>query len=153
LEKTTLRGALAAVISFTLALAFGRPLIAWLRGRFREPIKSASDRVVELHAAKGATPTMGGLFITAGIVGSALLLADLTNPLVWLGIVLVVALTALGAIDDLAKLRSSSRGLSPRAKLIGQTMISLAIAAAVYLLHRGAPGNLDLHIPLVGANL
>ena len=68
LEKTTLRGALAAVISFALALLFGRQLIAWLRGRFREPIKTASPRVAELHAAKEATPTMGGLFIAAGIV-------------------------------------------------------------------------------------
>ena len=42
LEKTTLRGALAAVVSFALALAFGRQWIAWLNRRFREPIKTAS---------------------------------------------------------------------------------------------------------------
>ena len=133
-----------------LALAFGRQLIAWLRQRFREPIKSASARVAELHQAKQATPTMGGLFITAGIVGSTLLLADLSQALVWLGMALVLALAALGAIDDLAKLRSASRGLAPRAKLIGQTAIAVTIASAVYLVHRHTPGNLDLHVPLAG---
>ena len=108
--------------------------------RFREPIKTASPRVAELHQAKQATPTMGGLFIIAGIVGSTLLLADLTNALVWLGMALVLALAALGAVDDLAKLRSATRGLSPRAKLTGQTAIAVAIASAVYLVHRHTPG-------------
>ncbi|HEY1784271.1 MAG TPA: phospho-N-acetylmuramoyl-pentapeptide-transferase [Pirellulales bacterium] len=153
LEKTTLRGAMAAVISFALALLFGRQLIAWLRRRFREPIKTASPRVAELHAAKQATPTMGGLFIAAGIVISTALLADMSNPLVWLGVALTVALAALGAVDDLAKLRSSARGLSPHAKLAGQSAIALAVALAVYAQHRHTPGALELHLPLVGVSL
>jgi phospho-N-acetylmuramoyl-pentapeptide-transferase len=153
LEKTTLRGALAAVIAFAFALVFGRQLIAWLRGRFREPIKTASPRVAQLHAAKEATPTMGGLFIAAGIVISTLLLTDIGNPLVWLGVALTVALAALGALDDLAKLRSAARGLSPRAKLAGQSVISLAVALAVYAQHRHTPGALELHFPLVGVSL
>ncbi|HTU27545.1 MAG TPA: phospho-N-acetylmuramoyl-pentapeptide-transferase [Pirellulales bacterium] len=153
LEKTTLRGALAAVVSFALALACGRQLIAWLRRRFREPIKSASARVVELHAAKQATPTMGGLFIAAGITVSTALLADLGNPLVWLGLALTLSLAALGAIDDLAKLRTAARGLSPRAKLAGQTAIALFVALVVYFEHRHTPGALELRLPLLGISL
>ncbi|HEX4146354.1 MAG TPA: phospho-N-acetylmuramoyl-pentapeptide-transferase [Pirellulales bacterium] len=153
LEKTTLRGALAAVIGFALALLFGRQLIAWLHGRFREPIKTASARVAQLHAAKQATPTMGGLFIAAGIVISTALLADMRNPLVWLGVLLTIALAALGAIDDLAKLRTAARGLSPRAKLAGQSIIALAVALGVYAQHRHTPGALALDLPLVGISL
>jgi phospho-N-acetylmuramoyl-pentapeptide-transferase len=153
LEKTVLRGALAAVISFALALVFGRQLIAWLHGRFREPIKTASPRVAQLHAAKEATPTMGGLFIAAGIIISTALMADMSNPLVWLGVALAVALATLGAVDDLAKLRSAARGLSPRAKLAGQSLIALAVALAVYAQHRHTPGALALHLPLVGVSL
>jgi phospho-N-acetylmuramoyl-pentapeptide-transferase len=148
LEKTTLRAAFAALISFALALVFGGRWITWLRQHFREPIKTASARVAELHATKAATPTMGGLFIAAGIVASTVMLADMTNPLVFWGVVTAVALTGLGAIDDLAKLRSSKRGLSARVKLAGQTAIALVVALAVYALHRQTPDALQLHVPL-----
>ncbi len=128
LEKTTLRAALAAFISFALALVFGGRLITWLRRHFREPIKTASPRVAELHAAKQATPTMGGLFIAAGIVISTALLADMSNPLVWLGVALTVALAALGAVDDLAKLRTfEARHVGAGVKLTGQSVIALVV--------------------------
>ncbi len=110
LGKITSRAALAAALSFVLAVLLGGRLIAWLRARFREPIKSASPQLVELHAAKQWTPTMGGLFIVAGIAASTVLCADLANPFIQVALALMLALTALGAVDDLAKLRTSAAG-------------------------------------------
>ena len=91
------------------------------RRRFREPIKSDSPELCRLHQGKQATPTMGGLFIVAGLGGSLLLAGDLTNRYLLLALGVTGGLTLLGAIDDLVKLRSERRGLSARSKLAGQT--------------------------------
>ena len=69
LGKITARASLAALVSFLLAVILGPRSIAWLARRFREPIKSDSPEICRLHQAKQATPTMGGLFIVAGLVG------------------------------------------------------------------------------------
>ena len=65
LEKITFRASLAAVASFLLAMLLGPRLIAYLKRRYREPIKCDSAAVAELHRHKQSTPTMGGLFIVA----------------------------------------------------------------------------------------
>ena len=75
-EKITPRAALAAGVSFAVAVLLGPRWIAWLDGRFREPIKSDSPDVVRLHRQKQATPTMGGLFIVAALLASVLLFGD-----------------------------------------------------------------------------
>jgi phospho-N-acetylmuramoyl-pentapeptide-transferase len=137
LHKITARAAVAAAISF-------------LRARFREPIKSASPKIEELHAAKRWTPTMGGLFIVAGVAISSLVCADLSIPFVAIAILLMLALTVLGAVDDLAKLRTSKRGLSARTKLAVQFVIATSAALAVYHLHRHTPGALEIQGPLGG---
>ena len=153
LHKITPRAAVAAAVSFLLAVLLGRPMIAWLQARFREPIKSASAKVEQLSAAKQWTPTMGGLFIVAGIATSAIVCADLSNPFVAIAILLVLALAALGAVDDLAKLRTAARGLSARSKLAVQIVIATFAVLAVYQLHRHTPGALELHSPLGGPAL
>ena len=56
-DKSSPRALLASGVSFTVALILGPHLIAWLRDRFREPIKSDSPKLCELHQAKQATPT------------------------------------------------------------------------------------------------
>src|SRR5947209_6163591 len=85
LAKITARAALAALGSFLLAVLLGPRSIAWLARRFREPIKSDSPELRRMHAAKRATPTMGGLFIMAALVGSMLLAGDLANRYLLLG--------------------------------------------------------------------
>jgi len=116
LDKVTLRASLAAVASFVLALLLGPRLIVWLQARFREPIKSASAEVTQLHQAKRETPTMGGIFIIAGLVASTLAFGDWKNPYLPVMIVVAVALGILGAYDDLVKLTTRARGISARTK-------------------------------------
>ncbi len=65
----------------------------------------------------------------------------------------MLALTILGAVDDLAKLRTATRGLSVRSKLAAQVAIAVAAALAVYQLHRQTPGALDIQVPLGGPSL
>jgi phospho-N-acetylmuramoyl-pentapeptide-transferase len=131
LDKITLRAAMAAGASFVLAIICGNRMIAWLERRFREPIKSASADVARLHDGKRATPTMGGIFIVAGLVASAVTFADWANPYLAVVILLVLALAAVGACDDLIKLKTPARGMRPRVKLVAQTAIAIAIAMLV----------------------
>ena len=149
LAKITLRGALAAMASFVLALAIGPRLIVWLRRHFREPIKSDSPRVRELHRAKEATPTMGGLFLVAGLVAGLLVFGDLGNPFVQVALLLTLGLAAVGAVDDLAKLRGSGNGISWRAKLLGQLLVAGAAAWLLYQHHAASPEAMLLRIPLL----
>ncbi|NUQ63215.1 MAG: phospho-N-acetylmuramoyl-pentapeptide-transferase [Pirellulales bacterium] len=148
-EKITLRASLAAVVSFMLAMFLGPRLIEWLRRRFREPIKCDSARLCELHRPKEATPTMGGLFLVAGLVGGVLLLADLRNAYMHAALVVTAGLAAVGAVDDLTKLRGTGKGLSARKKLLGQAAVATAAAVIVYHRHAALPAALDLRIPLV----
>jgi phospho-N-acetylmuramoyl-pentapeptide-transferase len=148
-DKITSRAALAALSSFALTLVCGPRWIGWLKRHFREPIKSASDEVARLHRDKQWTPTMGGLFIVGGLVGSTLLFADLTNPLVAIALALAVGLTIVGACDDWIKLATKARGLRATVKLAWQMAIALAVAVMVYRTQDAVP----LTIPLVGTQV
>ncbi|HYW79520.1 MAG TPA: phospho-N-acetylmuramoyl-pentapeptide-transferase [Thermoguttaceae bacterium] len=147
LGKITFRAALAAMVGFLLAVLLGPRWIAWLRCRFREPIKCDSAEVRRLHQDKQFTPTMGGLFIIAGLIVGVMLFGDLANPYVQVALLVVVGLTAIGAADDLVKLRGSASGISARAKMAGQ--LAVATVAAILLYHQQAtvPDGLLLRIP------
>jgi phospho-N-acetylmuramoyl-pentapeptide-transferase len=153
LGKITARASLAALVSFLLAVILGPRSIAWLACRFREPIKSDSPEIRRLHQGKKATPTMGGLFILAGLAGSLLLAGDLTNRYLLLALGVAGGLAVLGAIDDLVKLRSDKRGLSAAGKLIGQVLVAAVAALCVYVDHAALPDGLVLPPPLNGAPL
>jgi phospho-N-acetylmuramoyl-pentapeptide-transferase len=148
LAKITARGSLAAMVGFVLAVMLGPKWIAWLALRFREPIKCDSPELCRLNQGKNATPTMGGLFILAGLAGSLLLAGDLTNRYLLLALAVTGGLTLLGAIDDLVKLRSEKNGISARSKLSGQIVIATAAAFYLYYDHASLPDGLTLPPPL-----
>ncbi len=147
IQRITLRASLAAIVSFLMALALGPALIAWLRHRFREPIKSASPTIEQLHEHKRSTPTMGGIFIVAGIVASGLVLGNLSNPYLQVGLITAVGLAAVGAVDDWTKLTTNTRGLSARTKLLGQCVVAGTAALLLYRADMNIPGGLDLTVP------
>lgn len=149
----TARTALAAVTSFIAAVALGPLVIRWLKANFRERIASASDRLNELHAHKGQTPTMGGLFIVAAIAAAVLLWGDLRSVYVQIALFVAVAFGMLGAADDWTKLRTTRRGLTARQKLGVQTVLALIAAGWLYLEQVSQPGGTDLVFPFGGAAL
>ena len=151
LAKITLRAALAGLGSFLLAVVLGPVWIRWLQRRFREPIRSGSAELNRLHADKQATPTMGGLFVVAAVAGAVLLLGQIINPMMLAAVVVLLGLGALGAVDDLIKLRTSRNGMTARSKMAGQ--IAVAAVAAMILLehHATVPDGLSLHVPLIGS--
>ncbi len=151
-EKITFRGSLAAMVSFTLAVLLGPRIIRWLGQRFCEPNVSDSAEIQRLHREKHATPTMGGLFIVAGLIAGLVVFGDLSNRYVQAALIVTLGLTLLGAADDLMKLRGFGRGLSPRGKLLGQTAVATIAALLVWQYQASLGQPFPIRLPLVGSS-
>ncbi len=124
----------------TLLLAFwlGPKIIRWLKSKQGEgqPIRAVGP---ETHQAKKGTPTMGGLIILLSFFISALLWADLTNPYVWIVLLVTLGFGLIGFFDDYLKLtKRNTDGVSGKVRLAVQTVISLTAAVAVA--HLSSPG-------------
>lgn len=115
-------GALICALLFTILTGpwFLKKLTALKVG---QPILS----YVPEHQAKAGTPTMGGILIMAGVVFSTLLWADLSNVYIWLTLFVFVGFGVVGFVDDFTKIRHhENKGLSPRAKMLGLIVVSVA---------------------------
>ena len=143
----------AGLLSLLLSLVCGPHLIRWLKSRFTERIVSDSATLNELHAAKKNTPTMGGLLISGTTILGILCFNDTSAPLTWLFCGTVLSLTLLGASDDWIKLRTHRKGMTARQKLSGQTIIAIASATGIYMLHRESGSSGIVHIPGIDAQL
>jgi phospho-N-acetylmuramoyl-pentapeptide-transferase len=96
---------------------------------------------------KQGTPTMGGLMMLIGITVATLLWADLSNPYVWVVLLLTLAFGLIGLYDDYLKVtRSSSKGFTGKVKFLVECVVA---AAAVYALAQigEAPMSSSLTFP------
>lgn len=125
-----LSGALAAVCS----LMGTRIAIGWFtRHGFGQPIR---DDGPTTHHVKRGTPTMGGLVILLS-AGAAYLAATIVtggwpSASAWLVLSLFWGCGAVGFFDDFLKVSTqNNRGLSSRAKLVGQTLVALVFGVLV----------------------
>lgn len=98
------------------------------------------------HQSKKNTPTMGGLLLLLAATVSTMLWSDLTNPLVWLAVLVTCGFGLIGFVDDAMKLgKRGSKGLSERGKLVGQFAVgTLAMAWLFY----GGVAEYDAHLYL-----
>ncbi len=84
----------------------------------------------ESHLVKQGTPTMGGIIM---LVAATVVVAILAEPVpeTWLILAAVLLTGALGLFDDASKVaHERSLGLTPKAKLVGQFVISTAFVLA-----------------------
>ena len=112
-----------------ISLVFGSAIIRWLRGfqRGGQPIRE--DGPARHIVEKKGTPTMGGVLILLGLVGSTLLWADLRNGFVWAVLFITCGYGALGFADDWLKVtKRNTKGVSGRAKLLVQAGLGLVTA-------------------------
>lgn len=144
------RAAAAMGLSLLLVLLAGPRTIVWLRARVVDQNNSPSERLRELHAAKSLTPTMGGLLVLVAMVLVVLLLGDLANHYVEIGLLLLAGLAVVGMLDDLKKV-VTGRGESAHAKLMGQFLVAIPVAIAVYTQQSQAGGSLEFSLPVVGS--
>jgi len=127
----TFRTGLSVMSSMAIVFLIGGPFIRFIEShKFTGPIR---DDGPEQHIVKKiGTPTMGGVLILIGILFGTLLWADLNNIYVWILLMVATSFGLLGAVDDYLKIkRNNSKGISFRAKIIWQIVLSLI---AVFLL-------------------
>jgi phospho-N-acetylmuramoyl-pentapeptide-transferase len=127
----TFRTGLSVMSSMTIVFLIGGPFIRFIEShKFTGPIRD--DGPEEHIVKKIGTPTMGGVLILIGILFGTLLWADLNNIYVWILLMVATSFGLLGAVDDYLKIkRNNSKGISFRAKIIWQIVLSLI---AVFLL-------------------
>lgn len=150
----TFRVAMAGLTAFVFALWWGAPTIRWLKGHRVVEDLTKTD-LVPVALAQGAvdkrdTPTMGGSFLVAALIVSVLLWGRLDNVHVVLAIILTAGMAAVGFVDDYKKLTiPRSKGLTPRAKMVGLTVVvgGVLLALAYYSQSTGRDTLLNLYPP------
>jgi phospho-N-acetylmuramoyl-pentapeptide-transferase len=86
------------------------------------------------HLGKAGTPTMGGVLIVAAITLATLLWSDLTDPFIWIALLVLLGFAVVGFIDDyLMQIKKQSKGLTVRSKLVLQAGLALLAGLLVYL--------------------
>ena len=141
----TFRAAMAALMALVVSFLLGPWLIRVLTEK--QIGQQIRDDGPASHSAKAGTPTMGGTIIILALALSTLLLADLSNPYVWLALAGTIGFGVVGFLDDYLKLsRKNSKGLPPRAKLIGQFAIAFMVATILCVFLKF---NTELGIPFV----
>lgn len=127
----TFRTGASLFTSAFIVFLFGPTIINSLRIRQGkgQPIRADGPQT---HFKKAGTPTMGGLMILAGIVGSSLLWADLSNVYVVATLLVTLGFGAIGFYDDYLKVtKQTNAGFSGRTRLIAE--FTIAIVACVLL--------------------
>jgi phospho-N-acetylmuramoyl-pentapeptide-transferase len=143
------RAVMALIISFTIVLLLGKPMAAWLvRQKIKDNPEFHNKTLNDIMRAgnKSNTPTMGGILITGTILFSTLLLADLSTReqgfYVWMALLCMLWLCAVGLVDDWLKLTRARRvpgsrdGLYSWEKLLLQ--LGLAVLLGIFIHHYGS---------------
>lgn len=132
------RAVVAVLMAFVIVWALGptviRMLVRLKIGDRPEFDHAALNRIMQ---GKQNTPTMGGVLVSLAVFVVVLLLADLRNFYVIMGLVCLVWLASLGAVDDWLKLtahrRSGTRdGLRLWEKLVFQVALGVMLALFIY---------------------
>lgn len=135
----TFRAGGAVMTALIICWLIGPAVIRWLKAKQTEgqPILSYLE---ETHGKKKGTPTMGGIMMLVAIGISTFLWADLSNPYVWLALLVTLGFGCIGAMDDYRKLtnRKNTAGLSGRVRLLMEFTIALTVVWAVMQLQPAA---------------
>lgn len=132
-SSLTLRALLAVLTALGFSMVFGNKVIDKLRKlKFGQAIR---DDGPQSHLAKTGTPTMGGILILASIGVTTLAWAKLTNPYVWIVLVVMVVFGAVGWADDWLKIKHKNpKGLSAKKKYFWLSVGALFAGVSLYLI-------------------
>lgn len=138
-EQLGFRAVAAIILAFLIVTLSAPKVIRWL------VLQKIGDRpefdradLNELTKSKSNTPTMGGIMIVGSILLTVLILGDMTNRYVVLGIIVLVWMAGLGGADDWLKLTAvrrgggSRQGLKSWEKLLFQLGLGFLVGFFVY---------------------
>jgi phospho-N-acetylmuramoyl-pentapeptide-transferase len=145
----TFRTGGAAMTALLVSFVLGPRVIRWLKAKQSEGQPIREDGPESHLLTKKGTPTMGGVLILLALAIATLLWADLGNGYVWVVLIVTLGFGLIGFADDFLKLTSrSSRGLSGRVKLLGQSLVGL-VAALVVIWLTNPPLATGVAIPVL----
>jgi phospho-N-acetylmuramoyl-pentapeptide-transferase len=122
----TFRSGAAVVTALMIAFLINPMLIRWLKLKQGKGQPIRADGPARHIIEKAGTPTMGGILILIPWIGATLLWANLSNPYVWIALLVTGAFGLLGFLDDYYKVtKRTSDGLTSRSRLL----IEFAVAA------------------------
>jgi phospho-N-acetylmuramoyl-pentapeptide-transferase len=144
----TFRTAFASLTALLIALLVGpwviRKLHEFQIGQY------VRDDGPQSHLKKSGTPTMGGVLIGIAILLPTVLWSDPANPFVWITVFSTLAYGAIGFADDYIKVvQRRSLGLTARAKLFWQGLVSLVIAGSLVGLQQFKLFSTQLSVPFI----
>ncbi len=140
-ENVLFRGGCASLFCFVLIVLIGPWVIRHLiRLKLCDRPEFHHQTLNAMTADKRNVPTMGGVMIIGGILAGTLLFADPWNFYVQMGLMCLIWLGALGAVDDWMKLRraadSTARdGLRSYQKLLFQ--LGLGVLLGYFIFNHG----------------
>lgn len=128
----TVRAAFAALFALVISIIFGKRIINWLASmQLKETIRENVG--LDHHKIKAGTPSMGGIIILLATLVPTILWIRLSNVYALLIIFVMLALGAVGFVDDYIKIiKKDKRGLLGRFKLAGQVTVGLILALVLY---------------------
>ncbi len=144
----TFRTGGALITSALIVFMFGPVIINSLRVRQGkgQPIRADGPQT---HFKKAGTPTMGGLMIMSGIIGSSILWANLSSVYVWVVLMVTLGFGAIGFYDDYMKVTKQSHlGISGKIRLALEFVIA-GLAAWTIMQNGQAPFSSSLTFPFV----
>jgi len=141
----TLRAVLAAMTALMITFMLGPYMIRKLTAyKIGQSVRSDGPQT---HLVKAGTPTMGGALILVSVGITTLLWGDLQNRYIWVVLLTTLGFGAIGWVDDYRKVvHRNPKGLSARAKMIGQSVIALAVAAYLWK-YASVPAQTQLIVP------
>ena len=149
----TFQATCSIVLSFFFCILFGGPVIRWLRKQKIGDLPNFDQAEINrLMEGKRGVPTMGGILIIFSIALTVLLIGKLSNFYVEMGLLCLIWLGAVGAIDDWLKLTTGRRvgsrqGLTSREKLLFQ--IGLGVLLAYFTWYYGSNEEKSLYFPFL----
>jgi len=153
-QYVSFRAGGAAATAFLLSVLLGPLTVRWLK-HFRATAPARLEGLVPqelIDRAKDKTPSMGGILIIASIVVATLLWAVPTNHLLPTFLGTTVSLSALGFLDDFAKVAYRRRdGIDSHTKLMFQFTIAIAAVMSLYAAPETGSYIWELMVPLVKA--
>ncbi len=128
----TFRAGGAVMTSLLITFLLGPWMIGALRARQGKGQPIREDGPQSHLVTKVGTPTMGGLLILLGAIGSTLIWGNLTNAFLWIVLLTTTGFGIIGFADDYLKLRGgSSAGVPGRLKLVFESIIAICAVLAI----------------------
>ncbi|KAB2863217.1 MAG: phospho-N-acetylmuramoyl-pentapeptide-transferase [Bauldia sp.] len=144
----TFRTGGALITSALIVFLFGPAIIDSLRIRQGkgQPIRADGPQT---HFKRAGTPTMGGLMMLTGIVGSVVLWGNLSSTYVWVVMLVMLGFGMIGFYDDYLKVTKQSHlGFSGKLRLVIEFLIA-GMAAFAIMRAGSEPFSSSLAFPFV----